>query len=235
MKPYLRRRDLEKIVRDTPLVQFGQADQQSVMYAGHSTGCTHVELQRAHLIWHGKEISIDRISEIAGYTEVQRRALKGLSAYQVSRVIRKLNLPYNQPQFHGDPQVVVDTMRHVGPVILAVGYDMYPQLEDGDHYTGGRPTGKPNGYAIVGGRSDLGFTGGHCVTGLTVRYRRDIGKKRPRVCDPDHGSAARPEVYPYDIMTEGQLKNLVHSGVKQFGVVVAYLPTREWTGQGKGA
>lgn len=230
MTPLDRMRAISAAVRAHPLDQWSQKDSSSVHYAGHSTGCGHTEWQRMIYLWTGKAVTIDEISQVVGYSTAQLHADEGLTVAQVRRIIAHYKLPYDQPQYHGSAAGIIDAVRNIGPVNLCVGYAQYPQWLNAPSYSGGVPNGQPNGYAVHGGRNDLGFTGGHDVTVLAARWRRDLKEFRIRLSDPDHGSSRRPEVPVFDIIRGSQFTHLVDSGKAQFGAVVAYLPTREWKG-----
>lgn len=238
MTPFQRRVALERAVRDDPLGQWNQPDSDTVLYGGHSTGCGHVEWQRVVRLWTGKPVTVNEISAAAGYTRQQLEAGEGLTALQERRIIAHYRLPYTGPQYHGYYHGITDAVRRLGPVLLSVGYAWYPQWAAignprPPHYSGGLPNGRPNGFAIAGGRTDLGFRDGHKVTVIGARWRPDFRQYRYRLTDPDHGSRARPEIPPFDIIREGQFALLVNSGKAQFGAVVAYLPDRPWEGIGK--
>lgn len=225
-----RRLALEKLTIDHPFTQFGMPGASSTRNGREpgSTGCTHTEIVRLVFLWTGKVITQDEISAAVGYNA---SGGEGLSYKQTEAAFRHWNLPYG-PQTAPSPMDLVNAVRTQGPAMMGCQYLWYPQDKDPKvHVTGGKPNGKPNGYAISHGRTDLGFTRGHMVTVLAARWRADLKLYRPRVCDPDHGSTARPERPPFDIMEFGQLAALLHSGVSQFGGLVVYLPTRQWNGQ----
>lgn len=217
MKPYDRRKALESIFRNKKWAQFGQHHDRTT--ANGSEGCTHTVLQALIYIWTGEVVTQDEISDVTGY----RPGDVGMNSGHVDAAIAHWNLPYvasfrQAPLSTGD---LIQTVRNLGPALLAVPYGLYPL----DARFGGSNT------AFRGGRTDLGFGGNHATCLFAVRWLRHRHEYRPRVMDPDHGSPARPDIPDFDAFTDHQLgrmwrSNLVGKSYGQF----AYLPTREWTG-----
>lgn len=217
MKPFERRRKLEKIYREKSWAQFGQKHDGTT--SNGREACTHVVWQSLIYLWTGQDVTIDEVSAAAGYTQGD----VGMNSGHCDRVIAHWKLPYTATFRMASPPTtngLIQVVRNLGPALIAVPYGLYP-LDAGV---------AKNNEAIQGGRSDLGFSGNHAVAVFGARWLRKKSQYRIRGMDPDHGSPARPAIPDFDIYTDRQLArmwrhDLVGKSYGQFG----YLPTREWT------
>lgn len=222
--PRLRKAILKR--RAKPSQQFGQADDYYTF--GGATGCTHVVLQWLIWLWKGKWVSQDALSKIAGYPLPGRNPYKrGLRPSEVQRIVDHFALPY-QIKF-GLTAAEVRRASERGPVGFAMAYSHYPEWK-GYRYGGLVADGRPNGFASPlgkAGKSQLsGFTGAHF--GLLLGVAVDpSGPDKVYSWEPNHGSAARPEKPPYDIMNVAQFDKVFDSYRTQLGrSTYALIPTK---------
>lgn len=230
LKPYKRRQILEAIFAAKRWAQGNQKHDHTTNNG--SEACTHVAwLQAGIYLWTGLDVTIDEISHITGYV----RGSGGMNSSHVDKAIAHWKLPYEATWRTKAPNGIVGgwtardlekTAREVGPVMVAVGYSLYPLDKDllgSDH--------EMNGYAIQGGRVDTNFTGIHAVLMFTARWRPALKQYRPRVLDPDHGFPSHPRVPRFDILTEVTFERMWNADLpgKNYGQV-GYVPTRPWNG-----
>src|ERR671928_138638 len=130
-----------------PMVEWGQDDADSTMLGDTALGCTQTELQVADFLEHGRILSLDRISALAGYRDSDRAAGHGMSTNQLKTAIEALELPlevvYDLPY-----DELIHSVREMGPALVSCQYAWYPQKHDVNG-----ATGEPNGYCDrAGGR-----------------------------------------------------------------------------------
>ena len=217
--PLAARREWEAFMAAHPFQQFGQTGDVSTFNG--ATGCTHTDLQKLILALTGRMYSHDEISQVAGYpwpaNNPTRRGLRfaNNSTNEVMRVVRKFGLPY-EPYFYDGPLNAavwarVGQAASVGPVMLAEKYSHHPERR-GYRYNGTPADGKPNGYALLNGKTQL--TGAediaHAVL-LVAYWQSSTQGWIDDVFDPNHGSPARPEKPPYDRVTSKQVQVMVNS------------------------
>ena len=221
MTPKQRRKALEAFFSDGKYAQFGQKN--DLTTANGAEACTHVCWQALIKLWTGQDLTIDQVSEVAGY----RREDVGMNSRHIDRIIAEFDLPYIATWRSGMAWTtadLVDTVRTMGPAQLAVPYGFYP-LDKTLNAVG------PNGEAYQGGRNDLSFAGNHAVLLFGARWRPKRKVYKLRGMDPDHGSRLRPAIPDFDIYTQPQLaqfwnRNLVGKSYDRFG----YVPTEAWEG-----
>lgn len=203
-----------ELARRYPIQQFGQTHDAR----GHdgATACTDTVIQVIHRGWTGATaLTIDRIRDLAGYTDAQYAARSGLTARQVDRVMGRLSLPY-QVRPITSPLSAWRVMRwanYYGPVMVGVPYGWWPEWR-GFRYGTIVADGRPNGYARPAGQAGKtqlsGFTGAHAALVLGYSVTRD---SRGRVTahhvyakEPNHGSGRRPERPPFDVIDSAQFR-----------------------------
>lgn len=223
----------EAFSRDhTGLQQFGQPN--SFTTFNGATGCTHAILQRLIRAKTGQHVTQDQISTIAGYPRPNLNPhRRGLNATEVTRVLHHYGIPMKVVA--GMTFDRLKTYRSTGPIALAVMYGWYPE-ERGCVYMGRRADGKPNGYAIRNGKTQLsGFTGRHMTLWLGSRTVVVGGHKRYRSSanEPNHGSASRPEKPAFDVMRTRRLRRAYDSYADaNGGLRYAWIPTAHFRPKG---
>lgn len=205
--------------RTRTLQQFGQTDDESTFNG--ATGCTHTVLQILIYAKTGRIYSHDEISQVAGYPwpsqNPGRRGMRASTAptSELMRVVRSFGLPYKPVFYNSDltPAIWAWLNRVTnanGPALVGIKYDWHPDKR-GTVYNGIKADGKPNGFAEIGGATQLyGFAGPHAE--LRVGYDRSSdGKYHDWWRDPNHGSPARPERPAYDRLSTAQSRKLIQS------------------------
>lgn len=229
MTPYERTIELGRIAADGRFAQFGQ-DHDSTTDNG-SEACTHVCCQYLIKVWTGEDVTINEVSRVAQY----RAGDEGMNSGHVDRVIAHWELPYHASWRTGAPASdtaddLIQLALKRGPLLLSINYRMYPLTPKLKGLVA--PT---NGFARRGGRSDINFVGDHAVIVFGAAWERGTKIWKPRGIDPDHGSAARPDVPMWDAYTARQLGVLWDTPLNTRGQThVAYLPTKAWTGMPSG-
>jgi hypothetical protein len=178
------------------LVQFGQSDDS--LTENGSSGCTDTVLQALILGWKAKRVTHNQIRKAAGRGIAT--CSKGLTADDVRKVIANWGLPYKV--VFGMTWGDVLRASNRGPAIVATRYANWPNWA---HYGGAtrpKPWARPTDKA---GRSQFsGFTGAHANLLLGyANWLNDSGvvvRVDAFVKEPNHGSPARPERPPYDIV-----------------------------------
>lgn len=217
---------------NTRLQQFGQKDDESTW--GGATGCTQTILQRLIKAKTGDYYSHDEISRIASYpwpenNPTMRGMWSGGGDNEVGRVLAHFNLPY---------QIVTgwsfDAVREEsdkGPVMLAIRYGYWPE-DRGYSYHGVKADGRPGGFAIKGGKTQLvGFDYGYHAT-LWLGRRTVSGQHRSYANEPNHGSESRPERPDFDVILTTQARR----AYKKYGStgrrLLAWVPTKAFSPKG---
>lgn len=228
----------KKLARDHPeFQQFG--DGQNASTAGGKRGCTQTVLRFLAFGWTGRKYTQDDVSRMSGYpTLAQKQRGTGMTAGQCRTFFAAAKMPYRVVSFDHpiDPFYLMRIANAYGPVAIGVAYSHQPQMK-GASYLGVKADGKPNGYAINNGKTQLsGFTGSHmdCVLGYYVI--RDAQKRivdRIVACkDPNHGSVIRPERPAYDTMHQSQFIALYQSFQVLGRPLYAIVPTEVFHGPG---
>jgi hypothetical protein len=214
------------------LQQFGQQDDEST-YNG-ATGCTHTLWQRLVKASTGKYYSHDDISKIAGYpwpdkNPKMRGMYSGGSDNESGRVVKHFNLPY---KLVIDPtwEQIIAALK-IGPVMVGIRYGYWPEWE-GYHYGSRVADGKPGGFSMKGGKTQL--AGAELIYHATLflgRYRS--GKKRIIPAnEPNHHSPSRPERPAFDLVKSSQ----AHRAFNQYGSsgrhTFAWMPTKKFEPEG---
>lgn len=206
--------------------QFGQPNDDHVHNG--ATACTHTCWQLVELFVKGKKLTLNQINAAAGMPRNARAANgapRGMRIEESIRLIKTLGLPYVYKSNLTWEQVQAYGVK--GPVIYGNRYGSEPD------WKGKRGAdGTPNGYALKYGRTQ--FRGAenirHAVLFGLARKLVDAKGNTVRVeilrRDPNHGSPARPERPPYDIITPKQAAREYADIVKVGGVRHAFVPTR---------
>jgi hypothetical protein len=193
--------------------QFGQANDDWVW--GGATACTHTCCQFLARLWKGRSLTLNQINALAGMPHNARSANgqpRGMNNTELARFIAAVGLPY-VIRFGLSFETILSYSNR-GPVLIAVRYGSTPKWK-GFTYHGVVADGKPNGFARPtshAGKTQLsGFENGRHAdlvlgylpvkdaSGKVVRY--DEWRK-----EPNHGSPARPEKPPFDVITTAQGK-----------------------------
>jgi hypothetical protein len=217
--PDAARNEWEHLLRAHPFQQFGQTDDESTFNG--ATACTHTDLQKLVLAKTGRMYSQDEISAIAGYPPASRNpGRRGLRWYtEIMAVVRHFGLPYEPYVYAGPLNTPVWTQIKVylsrGPVMMAMRYSHYPERR-GAIYNGVHADGKPNGYAISNGKTQLvgAESMGHAV--MAIAYHDTGSGWVFDSFDPNHGSPARPEHPPFDRITPKQQQAVINSNRLRF-------------------
>jgi hypothetical protein len=212
------------------LVQFGQASDDAA-WDGR-TACTHVVCQLLALVWKDRLLTINQVNQLAGMPYRAGVRLpngstrpRGMNNLEFQRFCDRLGLPY-EVRFGLSYETVLRWSNRA-PVFYGMRYENAPR-QKGYHYQG-RVAQPP--YAIENGATQLGSNvGRHAV--LLLGYRSVLGANGTPVgyrqwrCEPNHGSSARPERPPYDIITtqQGKAEYLQYATVSPR--VYCALPTR---------
>lgn len=213
------RLDWEAFMKAHPFQQFGQRDDESTFNG--ATGCTHTDLQKLILAKTGRMYSHDEISRIAGYPNASanpgRRGLRlsTSSTSEVMKVVRAFNLPYLPYFFNGAMTSgvwnYVKKAAAMGPVMVAEKYSHHPERK-GYRYNGTVADGRPNGFALLNGKTQLSGAESiaHAILWLAY-WRAADGRWLVDEFDPNHGSPARPEKPPFERETTRQLGIQINS------------------------
>lgn len=216
------------------LQQFGQANDDAAWNG--STACTHTVCQYLALLWLGRRYTINEVNRLAGmpYKAAKimpngRRIPRGMNNLEFQRFCNAVGLPY-VVRF-GLPFETVLTYSNKAPVFYGDRYGSEPRKR-GAIYNGVRA--KPP-FATLNGATQLTgslINGRHAV--VLLGYRSVISDISGKIVyyrawrkDPNHGSSARPERPPYDLIrtTEAKREYLDYADVSN-GRVYAALPTR---------
>lgn len=221
------------------LQQFGQAGDVSTFNG--ATGCTHTVLQRLIKAKTGVYYTHDQISKIATYPwpaqNGKRRGMySGGSDDEVGRVMRHFGLPYYL-KWNASWAEVQKYTRDRGPVLIGIRYGYWPE-KVGYVYQGRKADGKPGGYAIRNGKTQL--AGAELIYHATLflgNSTDSAGGVRAYANEPNHGSASRPEKPDYDIVNNAYAQrayekygaNISGSGTRS---LMAWLPTAPFSPKG---
>jgi hypothetical protein len=206
------------------LQQFGQRDDDEV-WDGR-TACTHTCWQIITLLWTGTRLTLNQINRRAGMPKNARGstgAPRGMRIEDQLEFVKRMNLPYVYKAGLAMSDIL-DLSRR-GPIVYGTRYGSQPD------WKGKRGAdGRPNGYALRYGRTQ--FIGAddvrHAVvlglvrdvtTAAGVRLRREVLRR-----DPNHGSPARPERPPYDIITPRQARREYEDIESVGGTRFAFVP-----------
>jgi hypothetical protein len=205
-----------------------------VYTANGATGCTHDVLAFLAFLWTGKRWTHDAISKAVGYpnqTLAARR--RGLYPSEVQRFCQVAKIPY-VVRF-GMTATQVLAAAQLAPVGIGHSYSQWPEWL-GYRYGGRTADGQPNGYASPlrkAGRTQLvGFTPPNDAHfGVVLGTDQVPGHPNPApevfMWEPNHGSAARPERPPYDIVSDPQFRRVYDSYRNTLGrTPYALVPTK---------
>jgi hypothetical protein len=195
------------------LQQFGQASDDWVHNG--ATACTHTVCQFLARLWKGRALTLNQVNSLAGmpHNAVGSNGQpRGMNNTELARFFTAVGIP--MVIRFGLSFETLMSYSNRGPVFYGMRYGSAPEWS-GFHYQGVVADGKPNGYARPtghAGKTQLqGFENGrHAVvmlgylpvvdsTGKVIRY--DVWRK-----EPNHGSPARPEKPPYDVITSAQAR-----------------------------
>lgn len=207
--------------------QFGQAADGSV-YDG-KTACTHTCWQLIALFVTGKRYTLDQINTFAGMPYKAKAANgqpRGMRIDEQQTLIKRLGLPYVYKANLTWAQIQSFGTR--GPVLYGVRYGSEP-----DWKGKAGADGRPNGYARKFGRTQ--FVGAenirHAVLFGLARGVTDASGRVVRTeilrRDPNHGSPARQERPPYDIISPAQANKEYQDITTVGGTRFAFVPTKD--------
>ena len=186
------------------LQQFGQRRDGKVHNG--MTACTHTVCQFLFLYWKNDLISLNKVNTLAGMDDNVRNAdgePRGMVPDEVQRFFRKTGIPmvlkFNRPF----GQILAASDR--GPVMYAMRYGSAPRRSDLPDLGFGFARPKRRGATQSGANKMR-----HAVMLLGYLDRMDAdGKLNHRDVfrkDPNHGSGARPERPPFDIILGRQAR-----------------------------
>lgn len=211
------------------LQQFGQSNDDAAWNG--ATACTHTVCQYLALLWHDDRLTINDVNKLAGmpYKASRNGIPRGMNNLEFQRFCDRLHLPY-EVRF-GLPFETVLTYSNKAPVFYGNRYGTEPRKR-GYVYHGRRATPP---YAELNGATQLTgslINGRHAV--VLLGYRAVISDSTGKIAyyrawrkDPNHGSPARPERPPFDLIktTEAKGEYLAYATVSN-GRVYCALPTR---------
>lgn len=213
--------------------QFGQDHDDAVW--GGATACTHAICQFLMLLWFGDRLTLNQVNKLAGmpYRPTKlvkgRRMPRGMNNLELEHFFAATGLPY-VVRF-GLPFETLLTYSNRAPVFYGNRYGSEPR-QKGFVYHGAHA--KPP-FAILNGATQLTgslINGRHAV--LLLGYRSVISDSTGRIAyyrawrkDPNHGSPARPEKPPFDLIrtTEAKAEYLAYRSISASRLYCA-LPTR---------
>lgn len=217
--------------RARPFQQFGQAA--DACTDNGSLGCALTVLQFMTLNVTGVFYTHDFIANHTAYPCGGGPTNRGMFPSEMAEWFRFAGLPYVIK--YRMTAAAVLAAGAMGPVWFGCSYSRWPQ-DNGYIYKGIRASGKYNGFAAINGATQLtGITGnsrppspsnpdGHA--GLLVGSGQGASSFQVYAWEPNHGSPARPELPPYDIMTLTQWNKLYNSYSTVLGrTPVAAIPT----------
>lgn len=210
------------------LQQLGQSADDAVWDG--STGCTHTVWQFLIYLWTGHRLTLNEINSLAGMPYKARNAdgdPRGMNSNEVSHLIAAVNAKYGTSAVPDPlPYVVVwdysyDELlaySNRAPVFKAVAYGRAPSWQG---YTYNGLTAK-SPFAQYAGRTQLGYNFRHAD--LILGYRTVVDSAGTVLGwhewkkDPNHGSAARPEKPPFELITTGQGKTEYDAYASTWGI-----------------
>jgi hypothetical protein len=210
--------------RAFPFGQFGQAN--DTRSDNGATGCTDTCIQFLLLLFMRRWYTHDQIRGAVGH----RNPKTGLSYPEVNEIGKTLLRGWYRVITGLGADAIISIVRTKGPVMIGEMYTWHPEWR-GYRYAGVTADGRPNGYAHPSGEAGktqlAGFVGRHAVVLLAVApIPAWNGRLGVYVLEPNHGSAARPEKVPYDVITIDQAKRLITNYAAAQGKSYAFVPTR---------
>lgn len=213
---------LEKAIalrRAVPFQQFGQSNDE--LTNNGATGCTDTCLQFISRLWDKGIWTHNQIRRKVGHSDRST----GLTPSEVAAFCRSVRLPYTVRI--GSSQVTASQMlaySRRGPVLVGEMYSHHPEWK-GYRYDGRVADGLPNGFARPyekAGKTQLsGFYGRHAIVLLGYTDSDHV-----YVMEPNHGSGARPEKPPFDVLTIEQFRALVAAYKRSTGSTYCFIPTK---------
>lgn len=211
------------------LQQFGQRNDDAAWDG--ATACTHTVVQYLALLWLNDRLTINEVNKLAGmpYKAAKSGRPRGMNNLEFQRACDRLKLPY-AVRF-GLPIETMLTYSNKAPVFYGNRYGNEPR-QRGAVYHGQRA--KPP-FAELHGATQLSgslINGRHAV--VLLGYRSVISDATGKIAyyrawrkDPNHGSSARPERPPYDLIKTSEVKveYLAYATISN-GRVYCALPTR---------
>lgn len=208
-----RRRKVLRYARSKPPTQW---DQPNDVFENGATGCSATAVQFV-LGLHGIKVTLKQIARAVGYPDAnQKRNDIGLYDHQVVEALAHWGVRYQYTTDKTAQELLSLSTSH-GPVLFACTYRWWPQRR-GATYGSIHADGRPNGYARLegkGGKDQLGgFEDGRHMGVLLSRYHRSgtpTWDTKVYLWDPNHGSALRPSVPDYDVISPNQWQPLYGS------------------------
>lgn len=187
------------------LQQFGQQHDDDVWQG--QTACTHCCLQFIEYFVHGRKLTLNEVNHFAGMPRNANVAgvPRGMRPAEIVTFIKATNLPYRLVT--GRDWTEARTAALLGPVMYSMRMGSEPSWK-GTVYHGIHAKAP---FAKWAGRTQLtGDDVRHAMLFLGEKPVRDshggLTYWRTYVKDSNHGSPARPERPPHDIITGGQAR-----------------------------
>lgn len=217
---------------NTRLQQFGQSNDVSTFNG--ATGCTHTVLQRLVKAKTGATYTHDQLSKIATYPWPNhnpnvRGMYSGGSDNEVGRVMTYFRLPYVLRLGLTFPQVLGEAAK--GPVMLGIRYGYWPE-DRGYVYGGQLADGRPGGYAIRNGKTQL--SGAESIYHMVLLLgTADVsGQFRAYANEPNHASPSRPERPDYDTVLALGARHAYEQYGSDGRRLIAWVPTTTFRPRG---
>lgn len=184
--------------------QHGQADAEDVF--GGSTACTHAICQFLFQLWHDERKSLNEINALAGMPRKARNAdgdPRGMRPEEVQKFFEKAGIPMVL-KFGREFQNILAASNR-GPVFYGMRYGSAPRRRGFGPTENGFARPRKRGatqFGIANERHAVLLLGYLQVLGPDgTPIRTDVYRK-----EPNHGSGARPERPPYDIIHASQAR-----------------------------
>lgn len=200
--------------------QFGQAGAPCL---GKSC-CTDACIQMLIEYWMEKTVSLADIRKAAqAKTNFDERPCTGINATETINALKAYGITWYQPALGINANFVASKLVN-GPVLVAVGYQKYP-----NHVN--KRCG-PYNLAESGGRTDCTFRGAHAVLAIKPMTHTDVHTGLDIIVrDPDHNSPARPEKPKWDRFKLSQFQSAMTALVTDTPWTTTYClyPTKKKT------
>lgn len=213
--PLDQRKAWAEFFRDKDYQQFGQVDDESTWNG--ATGCTHTQVQALIRAKTGHHYTHDQLSAMIHYPwpayNPQKRGMRWSSG-ELLWLVDKFDLPYKMVVYNSSlTSAIWERFKDwltLGPVMLAMKYSHYPEWR-GYQYGNLRADGKPVGFAITNGKTQLWGAEMIAHATMTLYFYKAEGRYVFASKDPNHRSPSRPESPAFDRITTTQQKAVLNS------------------------